>query len=446
MDFSLNDTSQNPTSQTGTGYYSPYPYSTGSQSNALPTGQSNPSAMQVLQQAIQALSSGSGNQLNNLQNVYNAMAANQGNYSTTAANNINNSLGINNLINTYGDLTPYFQLYMADSNINSLFPGISSTATTNPSSNQGVQQSAQQNTQQFQQTQNQNLSTAANMTTNQQPNAVTQVPSTTPTVAPQNTSGSTLNPYMANTSAITSAAENLPLSPALETSEMSAEENALTTVGQLLNNLIGNQQSYGTNLLNNQNTNYSNALTAVGNMFSQLSNQQVNQQNYSLAEQEASAPGTQAYAQQQISNAYVDAGNKMTLQDMLKKYESLGMTANAIYNIYQTVNQPGVGYGPAKQNAQQLASLGITGAPVTTATAAEKATTAPKTMTYGTGANKRVYAWDTKTQKYDIPVNPSQENGGNIWSDILNFLFQSPNQQPGYSSAGVSSNQGGEWE
>lgn len=118
-----------------------------------------------------------------------------------------------------------------------------------------------------------------------------------------------------------------------------------------------------------------------------------------------------------------DARNHMTLQALMQKYAGSGpgqADANYVlqqynkYNYIDPISHKQVGYGPAKQSMDFLSqTYGVN--------PKSFANPPAKTQTIGTGANKKIYAYNSKTGNYDIDVTPKQQGGG--FGDWLNSIF-----------------------
>lgn len=160
------------------------------------------------------------------------------------------------------------------------------------------------------------------------------------------------------------------------------------------------------------------------------------------AQQSAAGSGSASTGQltQQVAQEIdADAARHMTLQQLMTKYAGSGpgqADANYVlqqynkYNYYDSVNKKNVGYGPAKQSLSDLQSqYGVNPKDFSAAP--------PKTQTIGTGANKKIYAYDQKTGNYDIDVTPKQQGQGGF-GDWLNSIF---NFGQNTSSQGQSGNQ-----
>lgn len=259
-------------------------------------------------------------------------AANEPAYIQQTQQALTQQSGIPNLENQQSNLAQIFPLYLADQNLSQKY---SSSQLSSPNS------------------------------------PVYNNPSLTPQtgIYTGDTSG-VPNPYLASPQDLINAVTQPSgqgfqgfSSPGLNTGAIGQVPQAATNIMNLLQSAIGSEQGLVSGKTAQAQSDYerqASLLNTIATLFGQEQAQQAS----------LNAPGGAGYSQAQIANAYADAQKRMTLSDMLKKYEQLGMTPNDIYAIYNTVNNDPTGkknYGPAKESADQLSQLGITGAPITQA-------------------------------------------------------------------------------
>ncbi len=193
-----------------------------------------------------------------------------------------------------------------------------------------------------------------------------------------------------------------PQTPVLTAQSLNQPFSGLTTPGAV------------NSAISNQGTSYGNALDLISkaiqfNSGQVASNVSKGTSDYADATQAlmsianllnaSNASSGTGSSQATLDSLKGDAEKLVTLEDLMKKYSGVnGITADDIYKVYSQYNYNDTsgkqfGYGPAKQSAQQLANMGVTGAPLTTKTAGnwKKTTTGGIKIAGNTIAGQDVY-------------------------------------------------------
>lgn len=301
----------------------------------------------------------------------NAAAAAQPAQVQQATQQLTQQAGIPALQNQQGDLGKIFQMYLSDNNLSQKYSSPSLGTPNSQMYNSGLQNSPQAMQGLFAGYQNQ-----------------------------------VANPYLASPTAIVNALSQPSGQGFQGFSTPTGNTGAMTQVPTAANSLISGLQgliSNETSLVNSKaqdyTTGYQNIMNGIGNLLG-------NQATTAFAQTQ---PGTPAANQKLENSIQQDIKNGMTLQQALLKYRSQ-TDPNSIYGIYNTVHssdKPGTkgsaGWGTAKESAQELANLGITGAPVTQAANSQKQT--GKKYQLKTIGSKQ-YNYDSSTGTiYDLSGN-----------------------------------------
>jgi hypothetical protein len=208
------------------------------------------------------------------------------------------------------------------------------------------------------------------------------------------------NPYLASPQALINAVTQPSgqgfqgvTTPGQNTAAIGAVPSSAQQLISMLTGLQSNEQGL-------VNTDVSNYEGQYGNIMNQLSTILGNQSEQAFSQAQ---PGSAQSVQKSLNNLKADVDSGMTLTQLIQKYSTdPNMTADKVYQMYNAKHsQPGDKWGPAKESAQQLADLGITGAPVTQAAAAAKP---PPTKTIG----GEVMEYNPATKSYDIPAGGNQ--------------------------------------
>lgn len=352
---------------TGSGTYTP-PGGLTPQAQATTGLQSALSAVQQLsQQAGVDPSSAVQSTFNNAANAQLPAQTQQVNAQLTQQS------GIPNLQNQQNNLGQIFSMYLADQNLSQKY---SSPTLNSPNSlvyNSGLQNKSQPITGLFSGYQNQGT-----------------------------------NPYLASPTDIINALSQPQgqgfqgfVSPSQDTSAIGVVPSSAQGLISMLGGDVSTEQGIVNQKLGDYQTGYQNIMGQLGNLLG----------NQAEASFQQSAPGTPAANQKLESSIQQDVKNGMTLQQVLLKYRAQ-TDPNSIYGIYNTIHatdkvgsKGSSGWGTAKESADQLASMGITGAPVTQAANAQKTSYQAKKLPNGDLAN-----YDPKTGKYYDPNTGKQLN------------------------------------
>lgn len=251
-----------------------------------------------------------------------AMQKNAPSYIQNTQKNLTQQAGIPGLQQQYGNLGQIFNLYLQDQNLANKF---SSNQNTNPYANQGLMQASQ--------------AAQSGM--------------------PQVLGASTNNPYLASASQIIGSSTQPAgqgfqgfTTPSLNTGAMSAPVNAAVNMQGLLNNAIGTEQNLVNTDTSDVSQNYQaalNSLLGIANVFGQ------ERQNQAVL-------GASDQMRNQITQ---DASQGVTFKDLVNKYRPLGVDANSILQLYQSVGYYKDAKGnplPLTESPDYLSSIGITGA------------------------------------------------------------------------------------
>lgn len=208
------------------------------------------------------------------------------------------------------------------------------------------------------------------------------------------------NPYLASPTDIVNALSQPSgqgfqgvTTPGQNTAAIGAVPSSATSLINMLSGVIGNEQGL-------VNTDVSNYEGQYGNIMNQLDTILGNQSEQAFTQAQ---PGSAQSVQKSLNNLKSDVDGGMTLTQLIQKYSTdPNMTADKVYQMYNAKHsQPGDKWGPAKESAQQLADLGVTGTPVTQAAAAAKPN---PTKTIG----GELMEYNPKTKSYDIPAGGNQ--------------------------------------
>lgn len=211
------------------------------------------------------------------------------------------------------------------------------------------------------------------------------------------------DPYLSSPQALVGAIMGQPNSsgqygfqgfntPSQNTAGINAVPSAATSIINTLTGAINSQQGL-------VNTGVGNYESQYGNLMSNLNNLLTTQASNAFSQAQ---PGSAQSVQKSLNNLQADINKNMTLTQLIQKYATdPNMTADKVYQMYNAKHsQPGDKWGPATESAQQLADLGITGAPVTQA---GKSKYQAKKLPNGDLAN-----YDPATGKYYDPNTGKQ--------------------------------------
>ena len=309
--------------------------------------------------------------------AYNSMQSNQGQNQQNVQQQLTQQT-VSPLMQQYSSYIPAFQMYQADTQLAQKYMN-----NTNPNiyANSGVMNSA--------------MSNPANVQGIADP-YMADPASIAASIIPAPAAGGGFAGYSDPQSAI--AASNVPI-------------QGVQTMLNTLNDAINSQTGRVNTAMSGYNANYGSTMNAMGQLVNYLSSQ--------------GGVGSPGYNQTMENQVQSDVKNGMTLQDLLLKYRAQ-VDPNSIYGIYNTIHStdtPGAkgsaGWGTAKQTAEQLAQLGITGAPITQTAAGEKTSYQSKKLPDGTIVN-----YEPKTGKYYDPNTGKQLT---LTSDAINAATQVSN-------------------